>query len=157
MQRPDRVKSLTLIEPAMQLLALDKPPVWLFLLRLLIAMKLSFSAETRIKRFTKMMHIPSVMGGGAGTREELQAMGRAASNVRVPSKEVLTRQLSAVKRAGIPLLVVTGGWSRGIDVTADVVAELGNGRRVTIVSPHHFPQAVSTEFNQLLVQFIRNS
>ncbi len=156
-RRPEAVKTLTLIEPGMQPVALDKVPVILFLLRLLAALKLSFSAETRVKRFAKMIRIPEAMGGGARTREEFEAMDRAASSIRVPTKETLTRQLSAVKSAGLPLLVVTGGWSRGIDVTADVVAALGNGKRVTIASQHHFPQAISDEFNQVLVRFIRDS
>jgi pimeloyl-ACP methyl ester carboxylesterase len=156
-RRPEAMKTLTLIEPGMQLVALDKLPVILFLLRVLAALKLSFSEETRVKRFAKVMRIPEAMGGGATTREEFEAMGRAASRVRVPSKETLIRQLAAVKSAGLPLMVVTGGWSPGIDATADVVASLGNGKRVTIASPHHFPQAISDEFNQVLIRFIRDS
>ncbi len=156
-RRPEAVKTLTLIEPGMQPVALDKLPVMLFVLRLLVALKLSFSAETRVKRFAKMIRIPEAMGGGARTREEFEAMSRAASSVRVPTTETLTRQLSGIKSSGVPLLVVTGGWSPGIDVTADVVASLGNGKRVTIASPHHFPQAVSDEFNRVLVRFIHDS
>ena len=37
------------------------------------------------------------------------------------------------------------------------VAELGGGRHVTIASPHHFPQLVSDEFNQLLAQFMTDA
>ena len=154
-RRPTAVKSLTLIEPGMQALAIDRLPVLLFVLRMLAALKMSFSAERRIKRFSKLMHIPDMMGGGAGGREEYEAMGRAISALKVPTKATLERQLSQLSQAAIPLLVVTGGWSAGVDVTADVVARLGNGRRATIPSPHHFPQVVSDAFNDLLVQFIR--
>ena len=155
-RRPTAVKSLTLIEPGMQALAMDKLPVLLFVLRMLATLKLSFSAEQRIKRFAKLMHIPDMMGA-AGDREEYNAMGRAISALKVPTKATLERQLSQLMQAGIPLLVVTGGWSAGFDVTADVVARLGNGKRVTIPSPHHFPQTVSDAFNDLLVQFIREA
>jgi len=153
-RRPTAVKSLTLIEPGMQALAIDRLPVLLFVLRMLATLQLSFSAEQRIKRFSKLMHIPDGIGGAAGSREEYNAMGRAISVLKVPTKATLERQLSQVSQAGIPLLVVTGGWSAGIDVTADVVAQLGNGKRVTIRSPHHFPQVISDAFNDLLVQFI---
>ena len=155
--RPTAVKSLTLIEPGMQALAIGRLPVLLFVLRMLATLKLSFSAAQRIKRFSKLMHIPDMMGGAAGDREEYDAMGRAISALKVPTKATLERQLSQLNQAGIPLLVVTGGWSAGVDVTADVVARLGNGKRVTISSPHHFPQVVSDAFNDLLVQFIRDT
>ncbi len=156
-RRPTAVKSLTLIEPGMQALAIDRLPVLLFVLRMLATLKLSFSAEQRIKRFSKLMHIPDMMGGAAGGREEYNAMGRAISALKVPRKATLERQLSQLNQAGIPLLVVTGGWSAGVDATADVVARLGNGKRVTISSPHHFPQVVSDAFNDLLMQFIREA
>jgi len=156
-RRPAAVKSLTLIEPAMQALAVDKLPVLLFVLWMLATLKLSFSAEQRIKRFSKLMHIPDLMGGAAGGREEYEAMGRAISALKVPTKATLERQLAQLSQAGIPLLVVTGGWSAGVDVTADVVARLGKGKRATISSPHHFPHVVSGAFNDLLVQFMREA
>jgi hypothetical protein len=75
----------------------------------------------------------------------------------VPTKETLERQLLQLRKSNIPLLVVTGGWSAGIDITADVVAKLGNGKRVTIPSPHHFPQVYSDDFNALLIQFMHET
>ena len=156
-RRPTAVKSLTLIEPGMQALALDRLPVLLFLLRMLATLKLSFSAEQRIKRFSKLMHIPDAMGGAARSREEYAAMGQALSVLKVPAKTILEQQLSQISQAGIPLLVVTGGWSAGVDVTADVVAQLGNGQRETIRSPHHFPQVISNDFNDLLLRFMREA
>jgi ABC-type taurine transport system ATPase subunit len=84
-------------------------------------------------------------------------MGRAVSALKVPTKETLERQLLQLNKAGIPLLVVTGGWSEAVDMTADVVAQLGHGKRVIISSPHHFPQVISEDFNNLLVQFIHET
>ncbi len=155
--RPSAVKSLTLIEPGMQALAIDRLPVLLFVLRMLVTLRLSFSAEQRIRRFSKLMHIPESMGGAADDHEEYDAMGRAISALKVPTKTILQRQLSQLSQSNIPLLVVTGGWSEGVDVTADVVAKLGNGNHVTISSPHHFPQIISDAFNDLLVQFMRET
>ena len=138
----------------MQALAINKLPVLLFVLRMLATLKLPSSEEQRIKRFSKLMHIPEALGGAAHNREEYEAMGRAVSALKVPTKETLERQLLQLSEAGIPLLVVTGGWSEAVDMTADVVAQLGHGKRVIISSPHHFPHLISDAFNDLLVQFI---
>ena len=156
-KKPFAVKSLTLIEPGMQSLAIDKLPVLWFVLRLFAILKLTSSAEKRIKRFSKFMHIPSEAGGSAFSTEEYVAMGNAVSALKTASKETLVQQLTKVNQEGIPLLVVTGGWSKGVDVTAEVVAKLGNGKHVIIPSPHHFPQLISNKFNELLDQFIKTS
>jgi pimeloyl-ACP methyl ester carboxylesterase len=153
-KRPSAVKSLTLIEPGMQALAIDRFPVLWFVLRLIAILKLSFSSENRIKRFSKFMRIPREVGGSALNKEEYVAMGKAVSALKTPSKKTLVRQLSVVNHEGIPFLVVTGGWSKGVDVTGQVVAKMGNGKHVIIPSPHHFPQLISNEFNELLLQFI---
>jgi hypothetical protein len=95
------------------------------------------------------MHIPEHIRGG-DSAAELAAMGQAITRLAVPSRPDLERELAVVVQASIPLLVVTGGWSRAMDVTAARVASLGRGRLVTIQSPHHFPQLVSDEFNEVL-------
>jgi hypothetical protein len=84
-------------------------------------------------------------------------MGRGLLRMKIPSKEVLQRELTDIKRAEIPLLVVTGGWSPAFEATADRVASVGNGRRVVIKSDHHLPQLVSDEFNQVLAAFMEES
>ena len=57
----------------------------------------------------------------------------------------------------MPLLVVTGGWSPAFEVTGDVVAAAGRGRRAVVESPHHFPQWFADEFNPLLFAFLGES
>ena len=57
-------------------------------------------------------------------------------------------------QAGIPLLVVTGGWSPAFTAIGEAVAERGKGRHVVIASDHHFPQLVSDEFNETLIEFM---
>ena len=149
-RRPSAVKTLSLIEPAMQSVAANRLPVALFLVRLLATIKLSFSPETRIKRFSKLMHIPPEIGD-ASSHEEVVAMGKASAAIRLPSKQALEGQLATVKQNAIPFTVVSGGWGPGVDVTAERVAELGGGRHVIIESPHHFPQLISDAFNELLL------
>ena len=61
------------------------------------------------------------------------------------------------RREGIPLLVVTGGWSPALEAAADAAVALGGGQRRVIASEHHFPHGISDEFNQRLETFMRES
>ena len=152
-RRPGAVRSLTLIEPGMQKLASRDPAVRRFGMQLLAIKYLSPSAAQRARRFAAAVGIPAEIGG-AKTRAELTAMGRGLYRLTVPGAATLQRQLADVARAGIPLLVVTGGWHPAFEATGDAVAKLGNGTRTVIASPHHFPNQVSDEFNQVLATFM---
>ena len=155
-RRPFAVRSLTLIEPGMQKLAMDDPAVRKFGLQMLIVLRFSLSAASRARRFAKLVHIPPEIRGGSSP-EEFKRMGQGIARLKVPDRMVLQRELEGVQRAGIPLMVVTGGWSRAFEATADRVAAVGSGRRVVIKSDHHFPQVVSDEFNQVLAAFMTAS
>lgn len=152
-RRPSAVRSLTLIEPAMLKFAVSDWRVKLWGLRAMMTLVFSTSSSRAI-RFAKMMRIPPEIRGGSNA-EELERMGQGITRLRVPSKQTLERQLGDIKREGIPLLVVTGGWGPALEATADVVAAAGGGRRLVIPSEHHFPQWVSDEFNEALMAFMR--
>lgn len=153
---PGRVRSLTIIEPAMAALAMDVPVVRRFGLKIVNVLFLSWSARSRIVRFMKLANIPNDIGGHS-SEEELQRMGRAILRLKLPNRKTLEHQLDTVRRAGVPVLVVSGGWSPAFDAISDRVAEVVCGRRLVIPSPHHFPQQVSDEFNQALDSFMRES
>jgi len=153
---PEAVLSLTLIEPAMMPMAMNKPVVLRFGLRMLGALFISRSDGARMRRFSKLVNIPPELRGDSGP-DELKRVGRAISRLEPPSKQTLLRELGIIKQAGIPLLVVSGGWSPAFETVSDAVAELGAGRRLVIASPHHFPQQVSDEFNQELAKFMQES
>ena len=155
-RRPSAVLSLTLIEPAMLSLSARDPRVGRFLLKLLIATKLSFSAAARARRFAALMHIPPEIRGGSDP-QELTAMGRAASRIKIPPAETLRRELAIVKEAGVPSLVVTGGWNAAFEVSSDAVSALGGGDRLVIPSPHHFPHLVSDAFDNALARFVEEA
>lgn len=155
-KRPSLVHSLTFIEPGMQALAVSNPVVRRFILQMLLVRKFSFSAVSRAKRFAALVGIPPDIGGGADA-EELKRKGQGIARLKVPSKGSLQRELNDIKRAAIPLLVVTGGWNPAIEATAEAVASTGNGRRLVIKSEHHFPQLVSDEFNRVLAAFMEES
>ena len=152
-RQPRAVRSLTLIEPGMQKLASRDPAVRRFGMQLLAIKYLSRSAAQRAKRFAAAVGIPPEIGG-AKSRAELTAMGHGLARLKVPSAPMLQRQLADIAKAGIPLLVVTGGWHPAFEATGEAVAKLGNGTRSVIASPHHFPNQVSDEFNQVLATFM---
>jgi hypothetical protein len=81
-------------------------------------------------------------------------MGQGLLQLKLPAPDVLTKELETIKAAGIPLLVVSGGWSPAFEATCDEVARVGGGRRVVIASEHHFPNLVSDEFNEVLAEFM---
>ena len=155
-KRPSAVRSLTLIEPAMHKLATSDPRVRRLVLRFLLVVAFSWSAASRATRFAKLVGVPPEVRGGSSPGE-LERMGKSLSRMKIPSKETLQRQLNDIEHAGVPLLVVTGGWSPAFEATGDRVASVGKGRRIVIKSDHHLPQLVSDEFNQVLVTFMEES
>ena len=154
-KRPEAVRSLTLIEPAMHKLATRDPRVRRFVLSVLTTTLFSTSAR-RARRFMKLAGIPPELRPPSDPAV-LSRLGRSLARVRIPSKATLVRQLDEIKRAGVPLLVVTGGWSPAFEATADIVAATVRGHRAVVTSEHHFPQLVSDEFNQILAAFMKES
>lgn len=154
-QRPELVESLTVIEPAMQTLATDIPAVRWFIFRLVRIMLFSLSPAKRIMRFAAAVGIPESIRGGRSDAE-LARMGRGIKQLRLPGKDDLRRQLDVIRGRSIPFMVVTGGWNPAFEAVGDRVAELGDGKRVAIASPHHFPQSISDEFNAVLDRFMKD-
>lgn len=153
-RRPEAVKSLTLIEPAMFQFAAGNPAVRRQLLAMMWAMIFSLSAAGRARRMLKLLGIPPEVRG-TSDKAQLARLGRSLRRVRVPNKEALTRELEIVRTAGIPLLVITGGWNPAFEASSDAVAAAAGGRRAVIQAGHHFPQIVSDELNQVLAAFMR--
>jgi len=153
---PSKVRSLTLIEPAMAALAIGRWPVLRFVFGMVRTLVFSRTPTERIERFIRLVNIPQEVRGGSSP-QELERMGHAIKQLRLPSAAALRGQLLAVKQAGMPLMVVSAGWSPAFDIVCDTVADIGGGRRLDIAAPHHFPQLVSGEFNRALDAFMRES
>jgi pimeloyl-ACP methyl ester carboxylesterase len=154
-RRPAAVRSLTLIEPGMLRMATSDPHVRRWVLRVAATTLLSLSAARRAKRFMQLVGIPPELQ--ASDPEVLKRLGRSLARGRIPDKATLERQLAETKRARVPLLVVSGGWSPAFEATGDQVAAAGGGRRAVVHSGHHFPQLVPDEFNPLLAGFMKES
>ena len=152
-QRPDKVLSLTLIEPAMQSIGTDIPVVRKFLFKLVTILLFSLTAKRRILGFARAVGIPDSIRGGKSDAE-LQRMGRGIKALRVPKKGDIVDHLAHIRERKMPFAVVTGGWNPAFEAISDRVADLGGGERMVIASPHHFPQSISEEFNEWLDRFM---
>ena len=155
-RRPTAVRSLTLIEPAMQRVAMRDPRVRRFVLRMLRTIFFSWSATARMRRISTLLGIPAEFSA-ARSPEEIARMGKAMRRLVLPSKATLERQLGELRNRKVPLLVVTGGWSPAFEAIGETVATLAGGKRVVIRSEHHFPQLVSDEFNDALAALVGSS
>lgn len=150
-QRPEAVRSLTLIEPAMQLFAMSDPEVRKMGLKVVSTLFLTRDPVKRLNKFMKIVVMPPEIRE-ASDSEENAAIGRALRKLKMPNKKTIAKQLEIVREHGIPLLVVSGSWSDRMQRIGAKVADAGGGRTVIIQSDHHFPQLVSDEFNLLLVE-----
>lgn len=153
-RRPEAVKSLTLIEPAMFQVAAGNPAVRRQLFAMLRARIFSFSDAQLARRMLELLGIPPEARNTDDTAQ-MARLGKSLRRVRVPKKEVLTRELEVLKQAGIPLLVITGGWNPAFEASSDAVAAAAEGRRAVIQAGHHFPQIVSDELNQVFAAFMQ--
>ena len=155
-RQPDKVLSLTVIEPAMQSIGTDIPVVRRFLFKLVTVMLFSLTSKRRILGFARAVGIPDSIGGGKSDAE-LQRMGRGIKALRIPKKRDIVDHLAHIRELKMPFAVVTGGWNPAFEAISDRVAKLGGGERIVIASPHHFPQSVSEEFNEWLDRFMRRA
>jgi len=152
-RNPHAVLSLTLIEPAMHAVAASDPRVQPFLKAMAGVYRDATSTADLAIRFAQLVNIPPEIRGGSSA-DELDHMGMGLRQLKLPSPDRLREQLDVLKAANIPLLVVTGGWSPAFDATGETIANLGGGRHELIASPNHFPQLVSSQFNETLVDFM---
>ena len=151
--RPEAVRSLTLIEPAMHALGVTNPRVREFLGSMMAVHAGSPSAAEVAQRFMKVVSVPEEIAGSRGP-EVLERMGEGIRRMKLPSPDWLRVSLAALGARGIPTLVVTGGWSPAFEAVGDVVAALSGGERAVTPSKHHHPQLVGDAFNMRLANFM---
>jgi pimeloyl-ACP methyl ester carboxylesterase len=152
-QRPDAVRSLTLIEPALQMMALTHPDVQAFIAKQIALFSSNRPAAEVAAEFTKMAGIPESIRD-RGDKPAMIGLGESLRAIRWPAPPAFAQYAETIARAGVPVLVVSGGWNPAFEATCDVVARMTGGQRRVIQSPHHFPNLVSGEFNDVLHDFM---
>lgn len=149
-KRPEAVKSLTLIEPALLKVATRSPAVLKMALGMAMAMILPYSNATKAQKAMKILGIPDVF---ALSKDDLASLGASLKRAKLPSKGEMEAYLAAVRDAGIPLLIISGTFSPGFIATGETASALGAGKHVVVPSEHHFPQWAGASFNAILADF----
>ena len=161
-QRPEDVRALILIEPALHallprsdVLARDAAARADFL-RLGEAMLAAGSPAEYGLVFARSL------GAGTDAAASLErdpgkapALGCGLLRARAAARETLRSAAEAVAKARIPVLVITGGWSPTFDAVGELAAELTGGKHVIVPSPNHFPQQMNPDaFNDVVSTFL---
>jgi pimeloyl-ACP methyl ester carboxylesterase len=151
---PDRVKSLTVIEPPAFALATDLADVR----RVSDAMKRHWrdANPARLRDF--------VVGFVAALEMDMTIpdpmpppLAAAATNLVTERPWRVDVPIGAIADAAFPKLVVTGGWSGAFDGIARRLADLLGTELHTLVGAGHAVQRVGAPFNTLLAQLITST
>jgi pimeloyl-ACP methyl ester carboxylesterase len=153
-QRPDAVKSLTLIEPATADIAIDDPRVVTFRETMRETIDAGHDPLGMLMAYAQMVVLPPDMRGPAPTMDDIQAMGAALMEMRQPIDWDALSAVYAVRDAGMPVLVVTGAGMPAFEAMGDEIARITAGERIVIPVGHHFPQYDGDTFNHALHDFL---
>jgi pimeloyl-ACP methyl ester carboxylesterase len=168
--RPTAVRSLILVEPALQQiaaadLAKEHDPAVQGSTRRVVGSMLA--AKTPADFATSF-----AQGLGSGTNggpnpsalalqqgpEKATALGCALLVAKTASPDELRAAVQTVVAARIPVLVISGGYDTGQDATASVLAQQLHGQHVIVSSPNHFiMQSNPTGFNDVVDAFMRKA
>jgi pimeloyl-ACP methyl ester carboxylesterase len=161
-RRPDGVRALVLVEPALHAL-LPRSKV----------METNQQARKAFLEFGEALLSSKTTaeygtvfadslgpGTGAGTAlandpGKAASLGCALLRACMASTESLRAAAETVARAEIPVLVISGGWSPVFDAVGELAAELTHGEHVIVPSMNHFPQLVNPgAFNDAITAFV---
>ena len=170
-RRPEAVHSVILIEPALQPLLLGDPRIGADpALRASaeafggVIMKSQSPAEYAVG-FADLLGAVDAEDAGSTAVAALRSdperaarFGCSLLRARMAPPPALRSAAARIKQAGLPVLVITGGWSAFFDAVGEVTAELTGGRHVIVESPNHFVQLSSAaEVNVAIDSFMRSA
>ena len=167
-RRPEAVRSLVLIEPALQPLLMTAPDDPEFAAgKAHAAANVAKLLESRSPAEYGLVFARSLGGAEDDVSELVSALeadptraanlGCALLHGRMAAPPVMYQAAEAVRGACIPVLVITGGWSAAFDGVGAIAARLTGGRHAVVRSPDHFPQLSSPDaFNAAVIAFWRS-
>ncbi len=171
-RRPNAIRSLVLVEPALQSLLMGDPSIeadpvlkadagrWLGMLLSAQSPRdyaLAFAHSLGAVRTDS--DAPKTTVAALDADAELASRyGCTLLQARMAPVEAMRQAAETIAQARIPVLVVTGGWSPFFDAVGGAAAKLTGGRHVVVRSPNHFVQLASAEdFNKVVDSFMREA
>ena len=164
-RRPEAVRSLVLVEPALQVLAMADPaadPATKATVgRMAEPMLTSQTPADYALAFIRMLgtndDTTSRMVGNFSA-EVATRFGCSILQARMAPPPVLLRAAETVAKAKVPVLLISGGWSPMIEAVCSVTTRLTGGRHASVPSANHFPQLDNaTEFNRVIEAFMKEN
>ena len=160
---PDRVRSLTLIEPALfPLLGLSgkgpKPGSKGSLLALLLHSNSPAGyARAFIDGMSRTGQPAAEHPAVQKMRDDPEAAQRAGCTLlqgKMASAGKMRHAARVLRKSGIPVLIITGGWNAEFDAVGDVVAKKTRGNHRIVDAPNHMVQQASANaVNVVLDEF----
>lgn len=167
-RRPEAVRSLVLIEPALQpLLMTASDDATLTAGKAHAAANMARLLESRSPAEYGLIFARSLGGAEDNVSELVRALeadptraanlGCALLHGRMAAPPTMYQAAQTVREAGLAVLVISGGWSAAFDGVGEITARLTGGRHEIVQSPDHFPQLSSPEaFNAAVSAFWRS-
>jgi pimeloyl-ACP methyl ester carboxylesterase len=161
-RRPDGVRALVLVEPALhpllprsKVMQTNREARKAFL----AFGEAALSSQTPAEYGTTFARSlgPGTDAGVALANDPGKAasLGCALLRARMASPESLRAAAEAVAREKIPVLVISGGWSPVFNAIGELAAELTHGEHVIVPSINHFPQLMNPDaFNDAVIAFV---
>ncbi|SFR26060.1 Pimeloyl-ACP methyl ester carboxylesterase [Lentzea waywayandensis] len=150
--RPENVRSLTVIEPPCSGVARGVPAVDEYAAALRDLIGSQVDPATGLRRFFQVTGVPVEVPDEP--HETLVKGMRQLLGARLPDEA--EPPLKALRDAGFPILVVSGGHSEAYEAICDTIAqETGAERAVCEGRGHLVPEA--PEFNGVLERFLNNT
>jgi pimeloyl-ACP methyl ester carboxylesterase len=149
-QRPDRVRSLTLIEPPLYMVSDDSEVARLERMGDEVLTRGLTADPATLREFLRLAGAPEVTEGPLP--EEVADGVRRAHGNRLPGEA--RPDLDVLREAGIPSLIVSGNHSAGLERICDDLASTLDGERLIAPGAGHFVAAApgfSDRFEQFLV------
>ena len=171
-RRPEAVRSLVLVEPALQSLLVGAPAVEADPILKADAMRwggLLMTARTPADYARGFAHslgavqaasdAPKTAVAALDADPELAARyGCALLQGHMAPPDALRQAAGTIAGAHIPVLVITGGWSPFFDAVGAATARMTGGRHVIVRSANHFVQLTNAaDFNTTVDAFMREA
>jgi pimeloyl-ACP methyl ester carboxylesterase len=147
---PSNVRSMTLIEPALFAVALERPEVRELMELAAAATGDDPDARERARESFEEMAAIRIPTNPAQERAFLEAR-RLAPGLRQPGEA--RPDLEAIAAAGVPTLIVSGDHHPAIEAVCDELAERLNGQRAKLPGRGHAVQ-YAEGFNDVLERFL---